>query len=57
MWMKNHQVKNGSIQIGSEKIEEVNGYTYLSQEITMGHTNSYLIDRKQNEEVILPSAR
>lgn len=52
MWMKNHQVKNGSIQIGFEKIEEVNSYTYLDQEITMEHTN-----RKQHDEVILPSTR
>lgn len=29
--MKNHQVKNGSIQIVSEKIEEVNGHTWAKK--------------------------
>uniref|UniRef100_A0A914WHY3 Reverse transcriptase domain-containing protein n=1 Tax=Plectus sambesii TaxID=2011161 RepID=A0A914WHY3_9BILA len=34
-WMKNRQVGEGAIKIGSEEIEEVSSYVYLGQEITM----------------------
>uniref|UniRef100_A0A914UNI2 Reverse transcriptase domain-containing protein n=1 Tax=Plectus sambesii TaxID=2011161 RepID=A0A914UNI2_9BILA len=39
-WMKNHQVGEGNFKIGSEEIEEVSGYIYLGQEITMEHAIS-----------------
>ena len=44
-WMKNHQVGEGKIKIGSEEIEEVSSYVYLGQEITMEHAISRELSR------------
>uniref|UniRef100_A0A914VNL8 Reverse transcriptase domain-containing protein n=1 Tax=Plectus sambesii TaxID=2011161 RepID=A0A914VNL8_9BILA len=46
-WMKNHQVGEGNIKIGSEEIEEASSYVYLGQEITMEHAISRELSRRR----------